>query len=482
MAWLSWYCMRLKMTEQSVLDNAKIVAEKFSPYGIDTMQVDHGWQYKDLVGNWVHNEKFPHGMKWLGEELRKKGLKLGIWMAVSDISNFAPFYHKHPEAVIHNPDGQPYSREDWHWKPYGKMFNLDPTHPVAQAHYRQSLSRLMDAGCRYYKIDFIGGAGHTSGLFHDATRPRGIPMVRYEMQQIHDVIGSDSWLRCCSSPTNAYCGIVNIGGATDDIANPRGDWKQNTRYHQQMGTCWYKHRNFWHNEPDCLIVGEGSMNEARVRCAWLVFSGGVVALGDDLTKTSADRMAMIPKCLPSYDVAARPLDMFTHIPSRVWDLHVQKGGNDYHAAALFNFDEQVQEVAIPLNRLGMADAECMGWEFWTETPLHPVDGAIRVAVPPHDSRVVAIRRIESHPQVLATDMHLTMGAVELSDVRWDEATATLSGRAHRVPRASGCIVLRVPDAWRIVRGAAPKGREIAIADVAFTEKDADWSVQFAKAP
>ena len=77
MGWLSWYCAHLDMTEQFVLDNAKIVAERFRVYGIDTMQVDHGWQYKDLVGHWVSNDKFPHGMKWLGDELREAGPETG---------------------------------------------------------------------------------------------------------------------------------------------------------------------------------------------------------------------------------------------------------------------------------------------------------------------------------------------------------------------------------------------------------------------
>ncbi len=266
MAWLSWYCARLKMTEQFVVDNAQIVTDHFRAYGVDTIQVDHGWQYKDLVGNWVHNEKFPHGMKWLGEELEKRGLSLGIWMAVGEVSEFVPFAAEHPDALIHDSKGRLIGRE-WFFKPHGQEYDLDPTHPAAQAHYRRSLGHLMDAGCRYYKIDFIGNSGNMMGVFHDPNRPRGIPMARYEMEQIRKIIGPNSWLRYCSSPTDTYCGIVNIGGATLDIDNARGNWEQNRQYQRQLGSCWYKHRTFWHNEPDALIVGEGEINEARVRCA-----------------------------------------------------------------------------------------------------------------------------------------------------------------------------------------------------------------------
>jgi hypothetical protein len=260
LGWLSWYCSRLRMTEQFVLNNAQVIAQRFRDYGIDTMQVDHGWEYRDVVGHWVANQRFPHGMKWLAQELEKFRMKLGIWMAVSQVSEFAPFYGEHPEAMIHKPDGSPWAfTERWTWAPHGRVFNLDPSHPLAQEHYRKSLQGLMDAGCRYYKVDFIGSAGVTQALFHDPQRPRGNPMLRYEMQQIRDAIRPDSWLRYCSSPSNVYCGIVNIGGATMDIGNAAGNWKHLEKYHQQLGTCWYKHRTFW-SGCRCAAPVSGSRN------------------------------------------------------------------------------------------------------------------------------------------------------------------------------------------------------------------------------
>jgi alpha-galactosidase len=474
MGWLSWYCSRLKMTEQFVLDNAKVIAENFSVYGVDTMQVDHGWEYRDVVGHWVTNERFPHGMKWLGEELQKLGVKLGIWMAVGCVSEYAPFYAEHPDALIHKQDGQPKTYcEKWTWPPHGKVFNLDPTHPAAQEHYCKSLKGLMDAGCRYYKVDFIGSSGATDGVFHDPKRPRGNPMIRYEMQQIREAVGPDSWLRYCSAPSNVYCGIVNIGGATADIGNAGGRWDWLQKYHQQLGSFWYKHRAFWHNEPDALIVGDRgeTENEARMRCAWLIMSGGVVALGDDLTKIAPNRMSMIPKCLPPYDVAARPLDLFERVPAQLWDLHVKTAWDDYHVVAFFNFEEKEQEIAVPMERLGLTGARLIAWEFWTESLVAAQGNEMRVAVPARNCRIVAIRRAADHPQVLATDMHLTMGAVELSDVKWEGASGTLSGAAHRAPGAKGKVFIHVPEGWQA-------GNRVAVAEVQFTGKDAAWEMRF----
>ena len=479
LGWLSWYCSRLTMTEEFVLDNARIIAGRFRAYGVDTMQADHGWEYRDIVGHWVANDRFPHGMKWLGDELSRLDLKLGIWMAASCVSEFAPFYSEHPGALIRNADGTPkVFVERWHWAPHGRVFSLDPTDPDAQQHYRHSLQALMDAGSRYYKVDFIGRAGDTGALFHDPGRARGNPMLRYEMQQIRDEIGADSWLRYCSSPTNAYCGIVNIGGATMDIGNASGNWDHLQRYHQQLASCWYKHRTFWHNEPDALIVGEGGENEARLRCAWLALSGGVVALGDDLTRIPPERMAMIPKCLPPYNVAARPLDLFEQSRARIWDLAVRTPWDAYHVVGLFNLDQQEVSVPIPLARLGLDGVPVVAWEFWTQSPICPNGGDLNVTIPGCDCRVVAVREAKEHPQALATDMHLTMGAVELSKVTWNANTRTLSGRALRAPGEKGTVFVHIPEGYEAIEDGSVRADGILAVPLEFTDREVAWSVPF----
>jgi hypothetical protein len=381
--------------------------------------------------------------------------------------------------MIHKPDGSPWAvTERWSWAPYGRVFNLDPTHPLAQEHYGRSLQGLMDAGCRYYKVDFIGSAGTTQAPFHDPQRPRGNPMLRYEMQQIRDAVGPDSWLRYCSSPSNVYCGIVNIGGATMDIGNADGNWAHLARYHQQLGSCWYKHRTFWHNEPDALIVGEGKENEARMRCAWLVLSGGVVALGDDLPRIAPERMALITRCLPAYDVAARPLDLFEHVPARLWDLQVRRPWDDYHVVGLFNFDPQQARISIPLSRLGLDGSQAVAWEFWTQSPLDIRGQELVVTVPAHDSRIVALRKATGHPQVLATDMHLTMGGVELPEVKWDSTSGTLSGRARRAGGEQGQLFVRVPPGWELPAGRAWKADRVVTVPLRFQDPEAAWEIRF----
>ena len=68
--WCSWYPIRMGISEEIVLAHAAIAAKHFKPLGLDVIQLDHGWQRGDVCGDWVPNERFPHGIKWLSEQLR----------------------------------------------------------------------------------------------------------------------------------------------------------------------------------------------------------------------------------------------------------------------------------------------------------------------------------------------------------------------------------------------------------------------------
>ena len=77
-------------------------------------------------------------------------------------------------------------------------------------------------------------------------------------------------------------------------------------------------------------------------------------------------------------------------------------------------------------------------------------------------------------------MHLTMGGVELSDVKWDEAPCVLSGVAHRAPGAKGRVFVNVPKGWGIASGATPRTEGVAAVEIDFAARDEAWAVRFKK--
>src|SRR5207249_4288648 len=71
-------------------------------------------------------------------------------------------------------------------------------------------------------------------------------------------------------------------------------------------------------------------------------------------------------------------------------------------------------------------------------------GKITLSLPPQSSRVLSIRRLRLHPQLIGTDMHLLQGYHELKRLGWDEKALTLSGEVERMPGISGKVFIYIP--------------------------------------
>ena len=90
----TWYGYRDAITEEVVLANARIIGELFGGYPQKMQNLlicDHGWQQNANWGYWEPDTKrFPHGMKWLSEQLAKEGVDLGFWTTPFWFSEDAP--------------------------------------------------------------------------------------------------------------------------------------------------------------------------------------------------------------------------------------------------------------------------------------------------------------------------------------------------------------------------------------------------------
>ena len=87
-----------------MLRQAEFAARHLKPFGFEYMQVDDGF-YR-AFGDWEGNDRFPHGMKWLAEQIRGLGLKPGIWLAPYVITEGTDVHRNHPDWLVHRPDGR----------------------------------------------------------------------------------------------------------------------------------------------------------------------------------------------------------------------------------------------------------------------------------------------------------------------------------------------------------------------------------------
>jgi hypothetical protein len=146
---------------------------------------------------------------------------------------------------------------------------------------------------------------------------------------------------------------------------------------------------------------------------------------------------------------------------------------------------------LALADLGLAAAtDYLAFEFWTRTTL----GTVRdqLALPPVDPayqvQVVCLRPRLAHPQVLATNRHVTCGGPDLLDVRW--ADGTLSARVDLAAGDEYAIYLTEPQGFTLqdvqaeganVIGHALEGATRIVRLRSATGGPATWSAVYARA-
>ena len=172
--WCSWYAHRMNMSEDLVLANAAVIDKYFKPLGMDIVQLDHGWQKGDVTGDWTANTRFPHGLMWLADELRKRhGLKLGAWIAPTVVADTTDTFRQHADWLLLDDKKKPQFFWRWFWKPNPNCYVLDATNPGGAKFLEDTFAGLRAAGVCYYKIDFINGCGSEQFSPHDPYCTRG---------------------------------------------------------------------------------------------------------------------------------------------------------------------------------------------------------------------------------------------------------------------------------------------------------------------
>lgn len=486
----SWYAYRLEVSEEIVLENARIMRERWGALGLDVLQIDHGWQYRDVVGNWVANERFPHGLPWLSTQLGDLGFRLGLWLSVANISEHAPFFAKHPEALMHHANGNPVvSAEHWFWKPHGRTFSLDPTHRVGAAFYEETGQALRSYGCVYAKNDFQSNLLRPDVVVHDREMVRGVPVYRRGMDLLRKGMGPDMAYHACNGALNVIAGTCDVAWTHRDIGNPSGDWKSLRLFVNELCCRHHVSGKFYWSDPDYLQVGQGSPNEKQVRMAICALGGGPTFICDRLPELDEQALALIPKCLPGYGKVARPLDLFTHLGyPQVWDLPVETGWGSWHVVGFFNLEERPQRIDLDLQEIGVtAGSSYAIYDFFGERSLGTCSAAdglgvvLRVPVPAMHVRVLRIAPVQRRPFVVGTDLHLTQGGVELRAVAWDEDALLLSGVAVRSPGLSGHVVIHVPEGFTPADATVSMQERTVRVPVRFEDVEEPWSLRFEEA-
>ena len=331
--WWSWTSYYMAINEGVSFTNAEWEAAHLKALGYQYFHIDEGYQYARGEYTTANATNFPHGMRPLGDEVRRLGLTFGIWTAPFEVSNRAWVYEHHKDWLVHTANGKPI--------PIGRagggangdeLYALDATHPDAQEYLRQTYGTLVhDWGVRYIKLDFMD----TSGIegYHYRPDTTALEAQRMGLEVIRKAVGEDVLLDKDGSPMLNPVGIVDAGRISADTSHSF----QNTRtVAPGIAARFYMNRNWFLSDPDAFNVCANlpsprrrpgaqprpgiTLQEAQAAIVLSAISGGMYEMGDDLPilGSEKDRLALVENQdllrVAKLSRSFKPLDLLSYEP------------------------------------------------------------------------------------------------------------------------------------------------------------------------
>jgi len=430
-----------------------------------------------------------------------------FWGAASECSDF---FALHPEAILRDKDGRLCRRGpegSGSWGPCkSPSYWVDFSHPAAKEFFKAHLWSLNEADIRHYCIDFMGDHGewkgawwymreddnpYLNGVPYDAHMNRPFETDRVILQAIREVLGERVVIHSYTAGFMRYLGLVDVvRPAVDSGSVEFGgkvcplNWDHLRGMLQNLAANYMFHGKWWWSDADALCVGtrviQERREEFRVRSLLAFIVGGPITLGDKIAQMAPEQFRYHTINLPATGHAARPLDLFERAVPEIYHFPRSRTEFDHDLLTLINLTEAPRNYAIPLSDMEL-DGECLVFEFWTKELVEITDGIMKVTLPPLTSRHYSLCRKTDIPQVLGTDFHLSMGALEIGKVQWNKKDSVLSGTIRRPAKETGHIYFYVPERFAIDSAKNSGARissvgKVLALDVAAASDPVAWQV------
>lgn len=471
-AWSSWYCYYMGTTEADMVRETDALAKHLAPYGLEYVQLDACFT-RGAEANYLDwtKETFPKGGKWLFEYIKSKGLKPALWVNIYG-SNYekAECADKYPENF--------YLR-DVNGKLSGAcctadttVVRLDYTNPeVIEKHLKPMFRILKDEwGLKYLKdagwgtwMDYYE---KNKSMAFDSTRNSRDVYVEAQ-RALRETLGDDVYIGgCAMHEVGLGFGIFDgsrIGGDDKALWYPprEGGMSMQTYFHSLFGAN-YLNNITWHCDPDAAMVRNPlSQEEGRTVVTAIALTGQLYMASDFMERLPERKLELYQKTIPTTPIV--PIDLYPYKVEKnkrdgvVWccphlkefpraiDLKVNNVTGVYDVVAMFNWNDEPGDREIQFGSdLGLdIDKEYVVFDFWEQKLFGKICDKINTWVDAHGTKTFVIREVANHPQFLANSRHIT-GAVSMTDLKWDDSVATLSGTSKIVKGAPYSIFVHVP--------------------------------------
>jgi alpha-galactosidase len=461
--WTSWFAYKDRVTEANIHAAADAIAERLAPFGYEYVQIDDGFQRLPIgvPENWLKtNEKFPAGLGGLHDYIKSRGLQGGLWTNVTFADS--SWATAHPGYFVRTSDGKP-ARGNW------VGFVMDGANSATMTDLVLPVYRQLRAqGWSYFKVDALRhlryeGYNSHAGFYAS----RGIDRVqvyRSFVRQIRDVIGRDAFLLASWGPRPELVGIIDATRLGDDGFG-YGGFSQFNSFNNVV----------WRNDPDHIEIARADGYRSATITS---LTGSLLMLTDRPEVYGGNRVEAARRTAPV--LFTLPGQVYDIDPTRTNRLSMAEHEVSGSGPRPFEADQRLRQalyqldVARPFERwtvlartsgapdtLHMIDLglptgrDYVAFDFWGKRFLGSfrdtfVAGAVDTAF---QVQVLCLRERQAHPQLLATNRHVSCGGFDLERVRW--TGEALVGVSRVVTGDAYELYVTEPDGWTAESVDAP---------------------------
>jgi hypothetical protein len=307
-------------------------------------------------------------------------------------------------------------------------------------------------------------------------------------------MGEDTYLLSCSQLTRATIGYADASRIGPD-SSPRWHAPHPCCIRDSIravgGTAW-ANGLLYANDPDVSYMlprGNLTLDELRTWHGFVGLLGGLAMVSEPLNREAyqaEDALRMLEILTPPAAEKGRPLHPGVDKEHRRFGFVAERPWGSFAALLIYNPGEEPADLALDVARpLAAIGNRYHAWSFWDGSYLGVIDGSYTVAdLAPHASRLLRLTALagdEQDPVLIGSDLHISMGAVEVDGVRITARSCTLvlsdagarsgnlwlySNRPLSLEAAEGVERAYVSETdrclWRVAVGNRQRGEQQAV--------------------
>ena len=308
--WTSWYNYFMDINQGIIMSNLESFEKNKIP--IDVFQIDGGWY--SFLGDWLIEKKssFPDGMKYIADEIKKRGIKPGLWLGPFVCEKDSRLFKEHPEFLLKDEKGNPIPTC---WQPRwfkgsaecGKMYALNLYNKGFREYLKDVFHTVTDKwGYEMLKLDFL----YSAAIVPHSGWTRG--WIMSDAMKFMREIAGDKIILGCGVPLAASFGLVDYCRIGSDVATKWEDpftklihnRERPSTINSLVSTIGRRHFNgrFFLNDPDVFLM-RSKNNKMNIEQKFALFFlnnlfGSLVFTSDNIGEYTVDEMQIYCSMFP----------------------------------------------------------------------------------------------------------------------------------------------------------------------------------------